>query len=169
MVSRALSTLVLLTLAGALAGASGCGRTTDPLRKTLPSDEHLITFFQAHRAELDSLRANDQATIRFGPNDRDPKLWREWTRLIRQRGLPGGGAIEDTGRIFIPAGGRPLGRELVDTKGFAWLDSPSAAGFDTLPDLDALNEEALRKPGRHIRHLDGHWWLYRWVGERAEY
>lgn len=167
--TRALAALILLTLAGALAGASGCGRTANPSSKTLPSDEHLIAFFQAHRSELDSLRANDQATMRFGPNDRDPRLWREWTRLIGQLGLPGGGAVEDTGRIFIPAGGRPLDPGMVDTKGFAWLDSPNPAVFDTLANLDALDEAALRKPGRHIRHLDGHWWLYRWVGERAEY
>jgi hypothetical protein len=168
MMPRTLPTLVLLALAGALAGASGCGRTAGPTRKTLPSDEHLIAFFQAHRAGLDSLRANDQATMRYGPNDRDPKLWAEWTRLIRQLGLPGGGAIEDTGRIFIPADGRALSRELVDTKGFAWLDSPSAAVFETLPNLDALDDQALEKPSRHIRHLDGHWWLYRWIGERDE-
>ena len=162
-------TLCLSTLAGlllvALAGAAGCGRPSAPLR----SDPDLIAFFHAHRVDLDSLRDNYQAALRYGPHDRDPALTQQWIRLLRRLGLPGGGALEDTRRIIIQAGGRRLSRNLIDWKGFAWLDSimPRGVVFDTLTDLDALDEQALRKPGRHIRHLDGHWWLYRWIGEPA--
>ena len=71
-------------------------------------------------------------------------------------------------RIFIPAGGHPLDRDMVDSKGFAWLDSvmPRDIRFDTLASLDTLDPHAFETPGRHIRHLEGHWWLYRWIGAR---
>lgn len=153
--------LFLLALACALAGAPGCRR--EP--RTLPSDEELIAFFREHRADLDSLRETDQAQLRFGPNDRDPVLTQRWTRLIRRLGLPGGGALELTTRIFIPVAGRPLGRELIDVKGFAWVDSiqPRGARLDTLTNLDTLDPRMLATPGRHLRHLDGAWWLFRWV------
>lgn len=154
-------TLLLLALACALGGAPGCRR--EP--RTLPPDEELIAFFEAHRADLDSLRETDQATLRFGPNDRDPALTARWTWLIQKLGLPGGGSLELTTRIFIPVASRPLGRELVDVKGFAWVDSiqPGGARLDTLTSLDTLDPRMLAIPGRHLRHLDGAWWLYRWV------
>lgn len=150
----------LVALGFALAGAAGCARPQGP-----PSDSALIALFQAHRADFDSLRATGQAAIRFGPDNRDLVLTLRWNRITRRLGLTGGGALEDTGRIFIQAGARPLGRDSIDAKGFAWLDSIMPAGivFDTLASLDARREP----PGRYIRHLDGHWWLYRIIGERA--
>jgi len=76
--------------------------------------------------------------------------------------------VEHVNRIFIPAGGHPLDRDMVDSKGFAWLDSvmPRGIRFDTLASLDTLDPHAFETPGRHIRHLEGHWWLYRWIGAR---
>ena len=155
-----------LALVGALAG--GCGPGTPS--RTLPPDEQLIAFFRAHRVDLDSLRDNNRAQLHYGVNDRDPELVQQWQRIVRRLGLPGGGAVESTHRIFIPAGGRRFGRDLVDSKGFAWLDSvmPRGVTFDTLANLDALDDQALERPGRRIRHLEGHWWLYRWTGEPME-
>ena len=100
--------------------------------------------------------------------DYDPELAQRWERLIRRLGLPGGGAVEHVNRIFIPAGGHPLDRDMVDSKGFAWLDSvmPRGIRFDTLASLDTIDPHAFQTPGRHIRHLEGHWWLYRWIGAR---
>ena len=146
-----------------LAGASGCGSE----HKTLPPDEELIGFFHAHRVDLDSLRETYQMQVRRGV-DYDPELAQRWERLIRRLGLPGGGAVEHVNRIFIPAGGHPLDRDMVDSKGFAWLDSvmPRGIRFDTLASLDTLDPHAFETPGRHIRHLEGHWWLYRWIGAR---
>ncbi|HKQ58319.1 MAG TPA: hypothetical protein VJY35_10680 [Candidatus Eisenbacteria bacterium] len=128
----------------------------------------MIAFFRAHRADLDSLRDNHQAQLRYGVNDRDPELVRQWLRIMGRLELPGGGAVESTHRIFIPAGGRRLGR-LADSKGFAWLDSimPPGVTFDTLASLDTIDDRDLVRPGRRIRPLEGHWWLYRWTGEPA--
>lgn len=147
-------------------GGAGCGhRPTRP-----PTDGELKVFFDAHRADLDSLRANSQASMRFGPNDRDPALFREWVRLIRRIGLPGGGAVESVNRIFVPVWSRTLGVDSVDSKGFAWVDSiqPRGSDLDTLTDLDNLDPRAPSRAGRHLRHLDGHWWIYRWIGKRMK-
>jgi hypothetical protein len=139
---------------------TGCGRWR------LPADEELVAFFRAHRADLDSLRINGQAQIRFGPNDRDPGLVQQREEILRRLGLPGAGTLESTNRIFMSAGSRRLGPHLAEWKGFAWIDSvqPKGAMLDTVANLDSLDEQALKSPVRHIRHLEGHWWLYRQVG-----
>jgi len=154
--SRVLAMAIPLVLA---LDAAGCDQR--PSRP--PSDHELTVFFHAHRADLDSLRRNDQATMRLGEGRRDPALSWEWQRLVERIGLPGGGALETANRIFIPVWSRPMGVDSVDSKGFAWVDSiqPRGADLDTLTDLDVRTG-----PGRHLRHLEGHWWIYRWIDAR---
>jgi len=59
--------------------------------------------------------------------------------------------VEHVNRIFIPAGGHPLDRDMVDSKGFAWLDSvmPRDIRFDTLASLDTLDPHAFETRKAH--------------------
>ena len=137
-------------------------------RPPRPTDPELEVFFHAHRADLDSLRANSQAQMRLGEGRFDSALSWEWQRLVRKLGLPGGGAVESVDRIFIPVWSMAIPGDSVDSKGFAWVDSvqPRGADLDTLTDLDHLDPRARSGAGRHLLHVEGHWWIYRWFGTR---
>lgn len=156
---------VLPVLAIILATGAGCARP-----RPLATDEELIALFRAHRADIDSLRENALANLRNGPLTFDPALDRQQARIARRLDIQGGGPLEDSTRIFVQTQGRPLPRGLVDTKGFVWLESypPPGTACDTLPDLDSLDDAALRTPARHFRRLEGNWWLYRAISARAE-
>jgi hypothetical protein len=145
-------------------GGMGCDhRPTRP-----PTDRELKIFFDAHRADLDSLRANSQASMRLGAIRRDPALSREWQRLVERIGLPGGGTVESVNRIFVPVWSQAMGADSVDSKGFAWVDSiqPPGSRLDTLTHLDRMDPHARSSAGRHLLHLEGHWWIYRWIDKR---
>jgi hypothetical protein len=145
--------------------APGCAKIRE---RTHPTDAQLIAYFHEHRADLDRLREIDEARVRLGVDTFAVRGFQEWTRLIRRLRLPGGGAIESANRIFIPVNGRRLARDSVDVKGFAWIDSLGAIGarIDTLTDLDALGPRARGSGGRHVRHLERFWHVYRWIDVR---
>jgi len=157
--------LCRVLLAASCVVAPGCATNWE---RPHPTDAQLIAYFQEHRTDLDLLRENDQARARLGVDTFAVKGFKEWTRLIRRLGLPGGGWIESQNRIFIPVNGRRLGRDSVDVKGFAWIDSVGVIGarIDTLTDLDALDPRARGSSGRHVRHLERFWYVYRWIDVR---
>ena len=134
--------------------------------KPHPTDAELLAYFHQHRADLDRLRENDQARARLGPDSVDIAAFQDWSRLIRRLGLPGGGSIESANRIFIPVHSRSVGADSVDVKGFAWIDSVGTQGarIDTLRELDSLDPRAPGSAGRHVRHVDSNWYLYRSIG-----
>jgi hypothetical protein len=162
-----ISRIAVPPLAGAFVVASllfcatGC---VTRMQGPLPTDAELIVFFHAHRADLDSLRDNGRILMREHKAF-DPDLYQQWVRLIRRLELPGGGALESERRIMIPARRRWIAHRLIDEKGFAWIDSIPSAARDTLDDLDALDARALKRAARHVRPLEGHWWLYRQIAE----
>ena len=143
----------------------GCAVRSD---KPHPTDAELMAYFHQHRVDLELLRENDQAKARLGADTVDVAMFQEWSRLIRRLGLPGGGSIESANRIFIPVRGRRLGADSVDVKGFAWIDSTGIVGarIDTLSDLDSLDPRARESAGRHVRHVDSNWYVYRWIDVR---
>jgi hypothetical protein len=158
-----MSRIIMTVIAGALFCAAGCGTSTR-MGGPLPTDAELIAFLHAHRSDLDSLRDNGR-TLMHEQKDFDPDLYQQWVRLIDRLELPGGGALESERRIMIPARRRWTADRLIDEKGFAWIDSIPSAARDTLADLDALDARALKTAARHVRPLEGHWWLYRQIAE----
>src|SRR5262245_13788618 len=99
-------------------GLAGCGKRPDDSH---PSDAKLIAYFHDHRADLDLLRANLQARAQVGFDSLDPVLRGQESELLKRLELRGTGAYEDSNRIFFRVHARPLGRDSVDTKGFAWI------------------------------------------------
>jgi hypothetical protein len=132
----------------------------------MPSDDAMLAFFNEHREVLDSVRTTTQ---RNPYESGDPVASAAWSRyyVLARRG--GGGAVDGPTRIFIPFKVRFLPHNMIDDRGFAWIDSPLQRGerFDTLASLDGLDERAWEKRGQYIRRIEGSWWLYRDIGSRG--